>query len=84
MGAPRHLLDVAMLCALFVSAASFTDPPDGEYPDPSFRRLRQSSTHPVRPWNALLGALVSSPRVLDWVPSACVNVVACMLSGARL
>ncbi|AQK60097.1 protein STRUBBELIG-RECEPTOR FAMILY 8 isoform X2 [Zea mays] len=28
MGAPRHLLDVAMLCALFVSAASFTDPPD--------------------------------------------------------
>ncbi|XP_066318092.1 protein STRUBBELIG-RECEPTOR FAMILY 8-like isoform X4 [Miscanthus floridulus] len=28
MGAPRHLLAVAMLCALFASAASFTDPPD--------------------------------------------------------
>jgi len=83
MGAARHLLGVAMLCALFASAASFTDPPDGEYPGPSSRRLRPSSTYPVA-CSTRRACGVSESVFVNSVPNARVNVVACTLSGTRL
>jgi hypothetical protein len=69
MAAVRRLLAVAVLCAAFFSAASFTDPPDGE-PSPSVPLVIGRCA----PWvpSALRARCVST---VDAIPSKRVGVV---------